>query len=206
MGQSVFSSDAPCSSVLVPDETICARPALIMQRSDTNLWDLQIDRDVPIFRTFVSSFPSHHPSIADNNPGRVLTLRQTFIYFDTTSSRLLHDLHFRIHQFPSKCLQKPPPRRSPPPRHLLRQRLPAEKKEAGKKTAATGDKKKRTKTRKETYSSYIYKGTFPLSHPQVAFPRLHNGAPAILRLDSYNPFGSWLTQHTGRVIIFSSSS
>ncbi|KAL7274534.1 histone H2B [Rhizina undulata] len=35
-----------------------------------------------------------------------------------------------------------------------------EKKEAGKKTAgATGEKKKRTKTRKETYSSYIYKGS-----------------------------------------------
>jgi histone H2B len=36
----------------------------------------------------------------------------------------------------------------------------AEKKEAGKKTAAapSGDKKKRGKTRKETYSSYIYKG------------------------------------------------
>lgn len=38
-------------------------------------------------------------------------------------------------------------------------KAPAEKKEAGKKTAApSGDKKKRTKTRKETYSSYIYKG------------------------------------------------
>ncbi|KAF3403803.1 Histone H2B [Penicillium rolfsii] len=37
-------------------------------------------------------------------------------------------------------------------------KAPAEKKEAGKKTsAATGDKKKRGKTRKETYSSYIYK-------------------------------------------------
>jgi hypothetical protein len=36
-----------------------------------------------------------------------------------------------------------------------------EKKEAGKKTAApAGEKKKRTKTRKETYSSYIYKGEF----------------------------------------------
>lgn len=35
----------------------------------------------------------------------------------------------------------------------------SEKKEAGKKTAApSGDKKKRNKTRKETYSSYIYKG------------------------------------------------
>lgn len=38
-------------------------------------------------------------------------------------------------------------------------KAPTEKKEAGKKTAAAGgDKKKRTKTRKETYSSYIYKG------------------------------------------------
>lgn len=37
-------------------------------------------------------------------------------------------------------------------------KAPAEKKEAGKKTAPSGDKKKRTKARKETYSSYIYKG------------------------------------------------
>lgn len=43
-------------------------------------------------------------------------------------------------------------------------KAPAEKKEAGKKTAApSGDKKKRTKTRKETYSSYIYKGEFASS-------------------------------------------
>ena len=41
-------------------------------------------------------------------------------------------------------------------------KAPAEKKEAGKKTAApAGDKKKRNKTRKETYSSYIYKGAIP---------------------------------------------
>ena len=41
-------------------------------------------------------------------------------------------------------------------------KAPAEKKEAGKKTAAaaSGDKKKRGKTRKETYSSYIYKGMY----------------------------------------------
>ena len=39
-------------------------------------------------------------------------------------------------------------------------KAPVEKKEAGKKTAApAGEKKKRNKTRKETYSSYIYKGT-----------------------------------------------
>lgn len=42
-------------------------------------------------------------------------------------------------------------------------KAPVEKKEAGKKTAApSGDKKKRTKTRKETYSSYIYKGKFAI--------------------------------------------
>ena len=41
-------------------------------------------------------------------------------------------------------------------------KVPAEKKEAGKKTPApSGDKKKRNKTRKETYSSYIYKGMRP---------------------------------------------
>lgn len=39
-------------------------------------------------------------------------------------------------------------------------KAPVDKKEAGKKTAApSGDKKKRSKTRKETYSSYIYKGS-----------------------------------------------
>lgn len=47
-------------------------------------------------------------------------------------------------------------------------KAPAEKKDAGKKTSASGgEKKKRTKTRKETYSSYIYKGKI-LLNPQVA--------------------------------------
>lgn len=50
-------------------------------------------------------------------------------------------------------------------------KAPTEKKEAGKKTAAagTGEKKKRTKTRKETYSSYIYKGAFAVASPAVLF-------------------------------------
>lgn len=50
-------------------------------------------------------------------------------------------------------------------------KAPAEKKEAGKKTsAATGEKKKRGKTRKETYSSYIYKGEFAvLNAISIAF-------------------------------------
>ncbi|KAK1020781.1 histone H2B [Friedmanniomyces endolithicus] len=50
-------------------------------------------------------------------------------------------------------------------------KAPAEKKEAGKKTAApSGEKKNRTKTRKETYSSYIYKGT---RHPDL----IHHSLP-----------------------------
>ena len=49
-------------------------------------------------------------------------------------------------------------------------KAPAEKKEAGKKTAPpTGEKKKRNKTRKETYSSYIYKGTFFILDYETAF-------------------------------------
>lgn len=65
-------------------------------------------------------------------------------------------------------------------------KAPAEKKaEAGKKTAAApGDKKKRTKTRKETYSSYIYKGTAST----IAPPLCH-----LLQITSYAPTcPSWL--------------
>ncbi|KAH9825891.1 histone h2b [Teratosphaeria destructans] len=50
-------------------------------------------------------------------------------------------------------------------------------KEAGKKTAtASGDKKKRTKTRKETYSSYIYK-VLKQVHPDTG---ISNRAMSIL--------------------------
>ncbi|KAF1956568.1 histone-fold-containing protein [Byssothecium circinans] len=56
-------------------------------------------------------------------------------------------------------------------------KAPAEKKEAGKKTAApTGEKKKRTKTRKETYSSYIYK-VLKQVHPDTG---ISNRAMSIL--------------------------
>ncbi|MCJ1368474.1 histone H2B [Acarospora aff. strigata] len=57
-------------------------------------------------------------------------------------------------------------------------KAPAEKKaEAGKKTAAaSGDKKKRTKTRKETYSSYIYK-VLKQVHPDTG---ISNRAMSIL--------------------------
>ncbi|CZS92643.1 hypothetical protein WAI453_006632 [Rhynchosporium graminicola] len=55
-------------------------------------------------------------------------------------------------------------------------KAPAEKKEAGKKTATTGEKKKRTKTRKETYSSYIYK-VLKQVHPDTG---ISNRAMSIL--------------------------
>jgi len=52
-----------------------------------------------------------------------------------------------------------------------------DKKEAGKKTAtAPGDKKKRTKARKETYSSYIYK-VLKQVHPDTG---ISNRAMSIL--------------------------
>ncbi|MDI1485060.1 MAG: histone H2B [Ramalina farinacea] len=56
-------------------------------------------------------------------------------------------------------------------------KAPAEKKEAGKKTAApSGDKKKRNKARKETYSSYIYK-VLKQVHPDTG---ISNRAMSIL--------------------------
>ncbi|OJD21980.1 histone H2B [Blastomyces percursus] len=57
-------------------------------------------------------------------------------------------------------------------------KAPVEKKEAGKKTAATagGERKKRSKTRKETYSSYIYK-VLKQVHPDTG---ISNRAMSIL--------------------------
>ncbi|KAK9474263.1 histone-fold-containing protein [Dipodascopsis tothii] len=55
-------------------------------------------------------------------------------------------------------------------------KAPAEKKEAGKKTTAPSDKKKRSKSRKETYSSYIYK-VLKQVHPDTG---ISNRAMSIL--------------------------
>ncbi|KAK4041034.1 histone-fold-containing protein [Parachaetomium inaequale] len=55
-------------------------------------------------------------------------------------------------------------------------KAPADKKDAGKKTAAPGEKKKRGKTRKETYSSYIYK-VLKQVHPDTG---ISNRAMSIL--------------------------
>jgi histone H2B len=45
-------------------------------------------------------------------------------------------------------------------------KAPAEKKPAAKKTSSGGETKKRSKTRKETYSSYIYK-VLKQTHPDT---------------------------------------
>lgn len=57
---------------------------------------------------------------------------------------------------PPKAADKKPAAKAP-----VASKAP-EKKDAGKKTASTGEKKKRTKARRETYSSYIYKGKPPI--------------------------------------------
>lgn len=59
---------------------------------------------------------------------------------------------------PPKAADKKPASKAP-----VASKAP-EKKDAGKKTASTGEKKKRTKPRKETYSSYIYKGELHANH------------------------------------------
>nr|POF02275.1 histone h2b [Quercus suber] len=80
---------------------------------------------------------------------------------------------FKIAQMAPKAAQKTPTTGGKAPAG----KAPAEKKEAGKKTAApSGDKKKRTKTRKETYSSYIYK-VLKQVHPDTG---ISNRAMSIL--------------------------
>ena len=96
-----------------------------------------------------------------------LTLPSTFInlfHFQTPIHKDSHS-NLRISRFspdiskmPPKAAEKKPSTGGKAPAG----KAPADKKEAGKKTAAapSGEKKKRGKTRKETYSSYIYKGMF----------------------------------------------
>ncbi|KAI0875353.1 histone H2B [Xylaria nigripes] len=71
---------------------------------------------------------------------------------------------------PPKAADKKPAAKAP-----VASKAP-EKKDAGKKTASTGEKKKRTKARKETYSSYIYK-VLKQVHPDTG---ISNRAMSIL--------------------------
>ncbi|KAK4136240.1 histone H2B.1 [Trichocladium antarcticum] len=73
---------------------------------------------------------------------------------------------------PKSDAQKKPASKAP----TSASKAPAEKKDAGKKTAPSGEKKKRTKARKETYSSYIYK-VLKQVHPDTG---ISNRAMSIL--------------------------
>ncbi|EJT75322.1 histone H2B [Gaeumannomyces tritici R3-111a-1] len=73
---------------------------------------------------------------------------------------------------PPKAADKKPASKAP----ASASKAPAEKKDAAKKTPGSGDKKKRTKTRKETYSSYIYK-VLKQVHPDTG---ISNRAMSIL--------------------------
>ncbi|TDZ19685.1 Histone H2B [Colletotrichum orbiculare MAFF 240422] len=77
----------------------------------------------------------------------------------------------QIVNMPPKAADKKPASKAP----STASKAP-EKKDAGKKTAASGDKKKRTKSRKETYSSYIYK-VLKQVHPDTG---ISNRAMSIL--------------------------
>lgn len=102
-----------------------------------------------------SSFQVSTPSPTSTT----FTSPYTSISIPNTPSHTKHT----IFKMPPKAAEKKPTASKAPAKAPV-----AEKKEAGKKTAATGEKKKRTKTRKETYSSYIYKGTIPLIAAFVA--------------------------------------
>lgn len=108
---------------------------------------------------------SASPAVDDLKPSSIaLTLSHSHLHLTTT-------VHSQLPLSNSTPKLKMPPKAQKTPTtggKAPAGKAPAEKKEAGKKTAApSGDKKKRTKTRKETYSSYIYKGEFLRASPRV---------------------------------------
>ena len=92
----------------------------------------------------------------------------SLLYTHTHTLTLLSSTHSNpsTSEMPPKAEKKPTTAGKAPAG-----KAPAEKKEAGKKTAAaaSGEKKKRSKTRKETYSSYIYKVSNKYT-PTLVFP------------------------------------
>jgi len=97
-----------------------------------------------------TSFFFHQPLLSHTHPQQSIRDPSTtsVTHFCKSHSRFPHSA-----KMPPKSADKKPASKAP----ATASKAP-EKKDAGKKTAATGDKKKRTKARKETYSSYIYKG------------------------------------------------
>lgn len=120
-----------------------------------------------------STHPATAPTYKSLHP---LTIQLSFLVTSSSILQLVQHSHFQLHQplppttspfhfgnhplpklkMPAKAAEKKPTTGGKAPAG----KAPAEKKEAGKKapTAPSGEKKKRGKTRKETYSSYIYKG------------------------------------------------
>lgn len=149
---------------LLPDHNIAPAPLLIPRpRSNFDLFSF--------ISTLHSPQPPHLQSIS-------------------SAAFELNDLI--LHQFPTPTFSKMPPKAQKTPTtggKAPAGKAPAEKKEAGKKTAApSGEKKKRTKSRKETYSSYIYKGESP-----GPFSHSESRIPLGSRLGSYLPASSSIT-------------
>ncbi|KAK5625520.1 hypothetical protein RRF57_001236 [Xylaria bambusicola] len=113
---------------------------------------------------------SHSSTPTHNNSARIthithLYSSSSFLHFHPTQAKTT------IITMPPKAADKKPAASKAP----VASKAP-EKKDAGKKTASTGEKKKRTKARKETYSSYIYK-VLKQVHPDTG---ISNRAMSIL--------------------------
>lgn len=107
-------------------------------------------------RPITSSFPtSHLHPFTTKLLFATTTLHNSYTHHYPSSSPDFSPLLQITFRMPPKAAEKKPTTGGKAPAG----KAPAEKKEAGKKNAApAGDKKKRNKARKETYSSYIYKG------------------------------------------------
>ncbi|KAL0936664.1 histone h2b [Colletotrichum truncatum] len=136
-------TDHPPPSRLSPQKSLCPRI-----KSVTPL--------VPVASSYKN--PAHPPKLHFPTPTLPLSIiplhsrRQTRFHSRNTQFFTPPTLN-QIAKMPPKAADKKPASKAP----STASKAP-EKKDAGKKTAASGDKKKRTKSRKETYSSYIYKG------------------------------------------------
>jgi histone H2B len=99
---------------------------------------------------------------------------------------------------PPKAADKKPANKAP-----VASKAP-EKKDAGKKTASTGEKKKRTKARKETYSSYIYKGKpqQPNPKPKRAFIHLRASHTMFTSHSALDPILYSCLAHLHSIVFF----
>lgn len=158
---SLAVTPAARARLLLPDHNISALPISSASPPPTGPSLLHLDTQLPArpHRTAIlASFPALPQQLFSSHPA-------------LTSSKM-----------PPKA-QKTPTTGGKAPAG----KAPAEKKEAGKKTAApSGDKKKRTKSRKETYSSYIYKGEFASLNRSASYRASFFGT-VLQPLSSFDP-------------------